>query len=64
MPPSESFDVVTLLNVIEHLRDPKAVLRRLWEMVADEGILVAVVPDARLHAALGQTRAILGLPDP
>lgn len=63
-PPGERFDVITLLNVLEHLRDPKAVLRGLWGTVADSGILVIVVPDARLHAALGRMRAFLGFSDP
>jgi len=58
------FDVITLLNVIEHLREPKAVLCGLRELLMDDGIVALVVPDARFHAALGKVRSLLGFSDP
>lgn len=58
------FDVVTMLNVLEHLKDPAAVLCQTRTLLHEEGILVVVVPDARFHAVIGQTRRRLGVPDP
>lgn len=58
------FDVVTILNVLEHLRDPAAVLLDLHRWLRPDGILVVVVPDARFHAAIGTIRRWLGFLDP
>jgi SAM-dependent methyltransferase len=58
------FDVVTVLNVLEHLKEPATTLRQLRELVRADGILVVVVPDARLHALLGETRRRLKIKDP
>lgn len=44
--PGERFDVVTLLNVLEHLADPVAVMRQLRERVLKPGgVLVVEVPN-------------------
>jgi 2-polyprenyl-3-methyl-5-hydroxy-6-metoxy-1,4-benzoquinol methylase len=44
--PGERFDVVTLLNVLEHLADPVAVIRQLRERVLKPGgVLVIEVPN-------------------
>ncbi len=58
------FDVVTILNVLEHLKRPGETLVELGRLLREDGILVVVVPDARLHAVLGQTRRWLGFSDP
>src|SRR5579859_97275 len=58
------FDVVTLLNVLEHLTDPKRTLLRLREAMAPGAALAVVVPDARFHALLGSVRRALRLSDP
>jgi SAM-dependent methyltransferase len=58
------FDVVTLLNVLEHLKDPASILGLLRPRLRCGGILVIVVPDARLHALVGETRQRLGFRDP
>lgn len=63
-PNVQRFDVITVLNVLEHLRDPKQVVCRLRERMAEEGVLVVVVPDARFHAVVGRIRAKIGCPDP
>ena len=63
-PARRGFDVVTMLNVLEHVKDPQPVLTRLRGLLADDGILVLVVPDARLHAFVGRTRKLLGFSDP
>jgi SAM-dependent methyltransferase len=63
-PPRISFDVVTLLNVFEHVKDPRQVLNSLRLLLSDRGVIVLVVPDARLHAFVGRTRRLLGSSDP
>jgi SAM-dependent methyltransferase len=62
--PNRDFDVVTILNVLEHLKEPASVLLQLRPLLRTGGILVVVVPDARLHALLGQARRGLGFKDP
>src|SRR5579864_5903285 len=44
-PSRMSFDVVTMLNVFEHVKEPRQVLNRLRWLLADGGIIVLVVPD-------------------
>jgi SAM-dependent methyltransferase len=61
---ARDFDVVTLLNVLEHLKDPASILGMLRPRLHRGGILVIVVPDARLHALVGQTRRRFGFRDP
>jgi SAM-dependent methyltransferase len=58
------FDVVSILNVLEHLKDPAGVLGRLHAVLLQAGILAVVVPDARLHAVIGELRKRLGASDP
>lgn|SRR5208337_3886879 len=61
---NRDFDVVTILNVLEHLKDPASILLQLRQLLRSGGILVIVVPDARLHALLGETRRRFGFKDP
>lgn len=63
-PVRQQVNVVTLLNVLEHLRDPKQVLLRMRERLVDGGLIIIVVPDARFHAVLGRVRGKLGFSDP
>jgi SAM-dependent methyltransferase len=58
------FDVVTILNVLEHLKDPAGILHQLRQLLRSDGILVVGVPDARLHTVLGEARRRLGFKDP
>jgi SAM-dependent methyltransferase len=62
--PGQRFDVITLLNVLEHLRDPAAALVQLQQALASDGILAVVVPDARFHDLVGRLRRRLGVADP
>src|SRR5262249_24930137 len=39
------YDLVWLMNVLEHVLDPVALLERLRRIVADGGLLVVVVPN-------------------
>ena len=62
------FDVITMWDVIEHLRDPRAVLHRASELLSDRGILFAKVPafgclSLRLSNSLPRLQgALLGAP--
>ena len=40
-----SFDVVTMFEVIEHLRDPAGVLRVVWRLLRDGGLLYLTTPN-------------------
>jgi len=62
--PNRDFDLVSILNVLEHLKEPAPVLLQLRQLLRSGGILVVVVPDARLHALLGQVRRRFGFKDP
>ena len=39
-----SFDIVTMLAVLEHLDHPEALLHEIWRVLAPEGHLVLTVP--------------------
>ena len=43
--PVEHFDVVTLIDVIEHLTDPKAALLSVHRLLRPDGLLYLVTPD-------------------
>jgi SAM-dependent methyltransferase len=45
------FDVVMLIDVIEHVADPVGLLQRARECVADDGLVVLVTPDVGSLAA-------------
>jgi len=38
--PASSFDVVTLMEVIEHLADPSALLKEVWRVLKPNGVFV------------------------
>ncbi len=44
--PKNSYDVITMWDVIEHVTNPIAVLKRLRMSLTDNGILVMTTPDA------------------
>ncbi len=44
--PEKSFDVVTLLDVVEHLKDPKPVLTEVRKLLKGGGVVVVTSPDA------------------
>jgi 2-polyprenyl-3-methyl-5-hydroxy-6-metoxy-1,4-benzoquinol methylase len=57
--PSKAFDVVVASHVLEHVDDPTAVLRLIATWLADNGRLIAAVPNANsLHRQLA---VMLGL---
>jgi SAM-dependent methyltransferase len=50
--PSESFDVILMLDVLEHLDDPIDALGRARKWIATDGLLIVLVP---AHASLWTT---------
>lgn len=53
--PESPFDMITLWDVIEHLADPSAALRRIHSLLKDHGVLLVNYPD---HASF--MRRVLG----
>jgi SAM-dependent methyltransferase len=47
----ERFDVVTLIDVIEHTTDPLSLLKTVGSVTADGGMVVIVTPDVKSLAA-------------
>ncbi len=48
---SETFDVVVCADVLEHLKNPEALLRKLKEFLRPEGYVVASIPNVT-HASI------------
>ena len=44
-PPEQPFDLITLWNVLEHVPDPAASIRRCHAMLADGGLLALTIPN-------------------
>lgn len=56
----EKFDTIVMAHVLEHVEDPVDALRRCAGMLADDGIIVVVVPNAgSLHRRLGVSLGML-----
>lgn len=49
--PAESFDVITLWHVLEHVRDPRAFLAQVHGLLKDRGLLALEVPNIGSSAA-------------
>jgi SAM-dependent methyltransferase len=58
------FDVITMLNVLEHVTAPVSILSQLSKVLSSDGVLVLVVPDARFHDWIGRFRRFAGVSDP
>jgi SAM-dependent methyltransferase len=50
--PDGYFDVITFADVLEHLREPAAVLRHLRRWLADAGRIVCSIPNVRHESVL------------
>ncbi len=54
--PDESYDVITIFHVLEHMKDPAAVLRTCRRLLKKHGLLVIAVPNvSSLQAVLGKS---------
>jgi SAM-dependent methyltransferase len=54
--PDESYDVITLFHVLEHMQDPAAVLQTCRRLLKKHGLLVIAVPNlSSLQAGLGKS---------
>lgn len=45
------FDVILCLDILEHLRDPWALISRLHNLLRDDGVIVASIPNIRCYKA-------------
>jgi ubiquinone/menaquinone biosynthesis C-methylase UbiE len=43
--PDDYFDAITMVQVLEHLKDPKGALRKLYRVLRPGGLIVAGVPN-------------------
>jgi SAM-dependent methyltransferase len=43
--PERHMDVVTMFDLLEHVRDPHSVLEKTWNLLKDDGIVVIMTPD-------------------
>ena len=59
--PDESADAVTLINVLDHLRDPFVVLREAWRILRPGGVLYIRVPNGSVHMNLKRALNTIGL---
>ena len=66
-PPCEladsSVQVVSMINVLDHLADPFAALKEAWRILAPGGLLYLRVPNGPLHTAVSRASRMAGLPD-
>src|SRR5260370_27990560 len=52
-------DVISLLNVLEHVKNPKGLLTKVASALNADGLLVVCVPDAQVQLYLGRLRNML-----
>lgn len=48
------FDAVTCLDVIEHVKDPRILLRKIYSVLRKDGILIISTPNIRFSDHLGK----------
>lgn len=47
---NDTFDCILALDVLEHLRDPWAVLRQYVSLLSDDGVVIASIPNINHHS--------------
>jgi 2-polyprenyl-3-methyl-5-hydroxy-6-metoxy-1,4-benzoquinol methylase len=62
--PAQSFDVITLHHVIEHVHDPRAVLHELFRLAKPNGRIILTTPNRRSFGADLFGRSWRGLEPP
>jgi len=58
---TEEADAVTVVNVLDHLRDPFAALQEAWRILRPGGLLYVRVPNGPVHLALKSSLSKIGL---
>ena len=58
--PEGTVDVVTFVNVLDHLPNPFAALEKAWRVLKPGGLVYIRVPNAPLHAALTRMLSRIG----
>jgi 2-polyprenyl-3-methyl-5-hydroxy-6-metoxy-1,4-benzoquinol methylase len=48
------FDCILFADVLEHLRDPLALLKKLGDLVSDQGMVVASIPNIRYYKVINR----------
>lgn len=59
----ESLDVITLLDVLEHLLSPRQEMKRVYELLKPGGIAVVRVPNTLFHLPKAGMCSLLGVSD-
>lgn len=52
--PENSYDIVTLLDVIEHVPDPVSFIKEVWRILTPNGLVAITTPNFRLGKVLGK----------
>jgi 2-polyprenyl-3-methyl-5-hydroxy-6-metoxy-1,4-benzoquinol methylase len=61
--PAQRFDTVIMEHILEHVDDPRALLRRASHWIADGGVLIAGVPNGHsIHRLAAVKMGLLGDP--
>jgi 2-polyprenyl-3-methyl-5-hydroxy-6-metoxy-1,4-benzoquinol methylase len=60
LPSYEKFDVIVISEVLEHLSDDEEALRKMRNLLADEGMLIITVPNS--ERIVNQFASLLGQP--
>lgn len=55
--PAKSVDAIVFGDILEHLRDPAKLLRNLRELLTDDGVIVASIPNVMHHTVLASLLA-------
>jgi phosphatidylinositol alpha-1,6-mannosyltransferase len=58
--PDQSFDLITLWNVLDYLLDPAGTLRKIHRWLSPEGTLVLRIPNAAFHLRIFRFYAAFG----
>ena len=51
--PSEPFDCIIMADILEHLKEPWAVLKKAVNILSDDGIVVISIPNIRHYSTIG-----------
>lgn len=58
--PEKSFDVITLIDVLEHVTEPKSLLKKCHSLLKDDGIIAIKVPNGDYNMFKQQLATLTG----